>query len=138
MAAGGRDRSITTWSTTNGQLLSTQFNAHDRLITCVKINQAAVFSSSRDRTVKIWDLLNLHLLQVLGNHLHSVWGIDVLDGVLVTSSTDKSLNVWKKAQNQEWTYRRKFNNEDPLRNVMILRAYPDFALSGDQLGKRSY
>ena len=88
--SGSRDRSIMTWKIDQG-LLKTRQEAHSRTLTSVRIYQGYVFSSSRDRSVKIWDLLSLDSLQILsGTHKHSVWGIDVRNDQLITSSADKS------------------------------------------------
>merc|ERR1712083_811534 len=80
IVTGGRDRSLITWtlesirSGNNGKTNS-KCDAHERLITSVKIYKNNVFSSSRDRSVKVWDLFSLNHLQTLvGHHGHSVWG----------------------------------------------------------------
>ncbi len=135
--AGGRDRNLTSWDIEKGALLVNRSEAHDRLITSVKIYKKFVFSSSRDKTVKVWDLLTMEPHQVLlGHHAHSVWGIDVRNDFLVTSSADKSLNVWvNDSPTDVWTFQSKLDNEDaPLRNVVILEKTPNLALSGDLLG----
>jgi WD40 repeat protein len=98
--AGGRDRHLTLWNLDKGSLVSRMNDAHSRLITCVKIYEKNIFSSSRDRSVKIWSFEKngeIELEQILaGNHQHSVWGIDVLNNILVTSSADKSIGVWNR------------------------------------------
>lgn len=135
--AGSRDRSLTLWNIDTGTLKSSAKEAHDRLITTVRIFQSSVFSSSRDRSVKVWDLTNLNSLQILeGYHGHSVWGIDVRNDFLVTSSADKSMSVWSKNSISDlWTFQTKMDNEDaPLRNVIILKRDPNLALSGDLVG----
>lgn len=135
--AGSRDRSLSLWNIDTGTLKCTTKEAHDRLITTVRIFGNSVFSSSRDRSVKVWDLLNLNSLQILeGHHGHSVWGIDVRNDFLVTSSADKSISVWNRNDVSDlWTFQTKLDNEDaPLRNVIILKKDPNFALSGDLVG----
>ena len=51
VVAGGRDRILTTWNVESksypGTLLQTRNDAHERLITSVKIYKNCVFSSSR-------------------------------------------------------------------------------------------
>ena len=108
--------------------------AHDRLITSVKIYQDSIFSSSRDRSIKIWDLFSLSPIQVLvGNHGHSVWCIDVRQDFLISASADQSLGVWQK--DVCWKFKFKIDNDEaPVRNVIILEKSPDLALSGDLLG----
>ena len=132
--SGSRDRSIMTWKIDQG-LLKTRQEAHSRTLTSVRIYQGYVFSSSRDRSVKIWDLLSLESLQILsGTHKHSVWGIDVRNDQLITSSADKSLNVWRKDLNTNlWNFKFKLDNNESLRHVIILKKAPHLALSGKPL-----
>jgi len=133
--SGGRDRNLITWDTSNGTKLNTQNEAHARLITKVKIHKDSIFSSSRDRSIKIWDLFSLTLVQTLiGDHAHSVWCIDISHSYLVSASADDSLGVWHQNDQDSWKLKHKLNNEEPVRNVIILKKSPELAVSGDLLG----
>ena len=143
IVTGGRDRmlskfkiEITNSGVTPDEKPIVQNDAHSRLITSVKIDQNCVFSSSRDRSVKVWDLGTLNLLQTLvGHHGHSVWDVDIRNNFLVTASADKNLNVWKNDSGSYlWSFRHKMNNDEALRNVIILKKCPYLALSGDLIG----
>ena len=86
--------------------------------------------------MKVWDLFNLNLLQtLLGHHGHSVWDVDVRNNFLVTASADKFLNVWRNdSMTHYWGFRHKMDNDEALRNVLILKKCPTVALSGDLIG----
>ena len=69
-----------------------------------------LFSSSRDRTVKMWSLncdiksaksWTMNLEQTIEGHVHSVWDIDCSSHYLVAGSADKSIRVWKNSINIE-------------------------------------
>ena len=58
--------------------------AHSRLVTRIVLSRDCVFTSSRDKTVKIWTLginsdpgtLSVTLIKTLDVHSHSVWSVD--------------------------------------------------------------
>ena len=98
-------------------------DAHERLITSLKFlsnignlnnkntcepKQILLFSSSRDRAVKMWSLncdkkstkiWNISLEQTIEGHVHSVWDLDCTADYLVAGSADKSIRVWKNGLN---------------------------------------
>ena len=128
-----------TWDLLQGSKLNCQKEAHSRLITSVKIYEDQIFSSSRDRSIKVWDLLSLSPIQTLTGphtifyHNHSVWSIDICENYLISASADQTLGVWKKEAN-DWHFQHKLNNEEAVRNVIILKKSPNLALSGDLIG----
>ena len=109
------------------------------MITSVKIYEDQIFSSSRDRSIKVWDLLSLSPIQTLTGphtvfyHNHSVWSIDICKNYLISASADQTLGVWQKEANV-WNFQHKLNNEEAVRNVIILKKSPNLALSGDLIG----
>ena len=63
-----------------------------------------LFTSSRDRRVKMWKLefeenrsksYIICLEQTIEGHVHSVWDIDCTLDYLVAGSADKTIRVWK-------------------------------------------
>ena len=127
---GSKDRQMILWDlkTTNASLstrqrLASHDNVHQRLVTCVKFlhmpstDGGAVFivSTSRDRTLKLWNVVNLgcggtdiQLQQTIGGpspknfttqtHSKSIWGLDVCGLHVATASADGSLKVWRLPQ----------------------------------------
>ena len=139
--AGGQDRNLSLWDLKLGTLIKLEKAAHSRLITSVKIRKS-IFSASRDRSVKVWNLPDLQLLQVLkGYHDHSVWAVDIsaCNNLLITASADKSMNVWEtnSSYNGLWTLKHELHNSNPLRNVIILQngnSDKHLAVTGDLVG----
>ena len=106
-----------------GKILAYVNDAHERLITSLKFltnignlnskntrvpKSILLFSSSRDRTVKMWSLncdnnptqtWNICLEQTIEGHVHSVWDLDCTADYLVAGSADKSIRVWKNGLN---------------------------------------
>ena len=118
------------------------------MITSVKIYEDQILSSSRDRSIKIWDLFSLSPIQTLAGplnlstgtvlnpihcHNHSVWSIDICENYLISASADQTLGVWQKEANV-WHFQHKLANEEAVRNVIILKKSPSLALSGDLVG----
>ena len=117
-----------------GKIVAYVNNAHERLITSLKfltnsnnLNDKStdvpkpilLFSSSRDRTVKMWSLncdktptknWSICLEQTIEGHVHSVWDIDCTPEYLVAGSADKSIRVWKNSLNID-------HNEDLGNNI---------------------
>ena len=69
-----------------------------------------LFSSSRDRTVKMWRIqystkptktVAINLEQTIEGHVHSVWDVDCTSHYLVAGSADKSIRVWKNSIDEE-------------------------------------
>lgn len=103
----------------SGKILDHVNEAHERLITCVKFLQGSsttrfknkykswsilLFTSSRDRRVKMWNLQYdenrpksyiINLEQTIEGHVHSVWDVDCTLEYLVAGSADKTIRVWK-------------------------------------------
>ena len=64
-----------------------------------------LLSGGADRTVRVWDPsvrnLSQTCVQTLRGHGGSVTGLAYADGVLITSSTDKTIRVWKADEGRE-------------------------------------
>lgn len=64
-----------------------------------------LFSGSADRTVRVWDPLvrdsSKALVQTLRGHGGTVTCLAYSSGVLITSSTDKTIRVWKADEGRE-------------------------------------
>lgn len=99
---GSKDRKLVLWSLDTFKRLAHVNQAHDRLITGVKLRHVSdndvIVSSSRDRTVKIWQVMSndIELIHNINDyHTKSVWGLDVKLPHVVTASADESLKVWR-------------------------------------------
>ena len=69
-----------------------------------------LFTSSRDKLVKMWRLqweqnpiksCNITLEQTIEGHVHSVWDVDCTMHFLVAGSADKTIRVWRNTMYQE-------------------------------------
>ena len=106
------------------------------MITCVKFLQnktnpqtrtkhvnssILLFTSSRDRRVKMWRLqyeytpiknFNITLEQTIEGHVHSVWDVDCTAEYLVAGSADKTIRVWRNSicTEDHSTLGKKFND----------------------------
>ena len=165
VASGSKDRKLIIWCLESGRILDYVSEAHERLITCVKFLQSSnmkkgslssvlLFTSSRDRRVKIWRIQNkacvlkaysMTLEQTLQGHVHSVWVIDCTLNYLVAGSADKTIRVWKNNScDEEYSLQGDiplynphchFENEGAgVRQLLILENFPNLVLSGDLLG----
>ena len=80
-------------------------------------------------------MLSLSPIQNLaGPHNHSVWSIDICENYLISASADQTLGVWKKEESSVWHFQHKLDNDEAVRNVIILKKSPSLALSGDLIG----
>ena len=54
-------------------------------------------TGSRDKTVRVWDIMTGRSLYVLRKHTEMIWNLHFNDHRLITSSFDQSLLVWEFA-----------------------------------------
>ncbi|OMJ12399.1 Notchless protein-like protein, partial [Smittium culicis] len=102
LASGGMDNTVRLWDPKTGLQLGRTLSGHRKWITCLaweplhlnpKANRLA--SSSKDGTVRVWDTTLRTCLFSVGGHTSAVtcvcWGGD---GILYTSSQDKTIKMW--------------------------------------------
>ena len=94
--SGSHDNLIKVWD--NNYRFITTLEGHSRSVRsiCQIANTNYIASASFDHTIKIWDLNTYECIQTLKGHTSSV--INVIyhsDGYLVSSSNDKSIQIYK-------------------------------------------
>ncbi len=149
LASAGRDRRITFWQVSSAQQLSRVDEAHARLITCIRLKGSIMASSSRDHSVKVWQLgpatdFSHQVIQTLSEHAHSVWAVDLNDSFLVSGGQDKKVRIWRKVRTQlddgesvreDWEKQCEMEDHHAgIRNLLLLRGHPHLCLTGDIYG----
>ncbi|KAK2574016.1 Notchless protein-like protein 1, partial [Acropora cervicornis] len=103
LASGCKNGEIRLWNPTTGKQIGQVFKGHLQWITCLSWQPLhsnpdcrLLASSSKDATIKIWDVVLGHLLRTLSSHTKSVtcirWGGE---GLIYSSSQDRTIKVWK-------------------------------------------
>ena len=103
----------------------------------VPIKDKKILSSSRDSSIKIWNLESDNSIIILnksfeGIHRHSVWAIDYYNGNFVSGSADKTVKVW---QNFGENITTLSGHASSVRNVVIAKTNPDIVVSGCIMGE---
>jgi len=82
-----------------------------RVLRLVELRDKCLASSSKDNTIKIWDLSKIKsngrsgvCIQTLIGHSHTIYGlVETVDGFLVTTSYDKEIRVWSRQDSNDST-----------------------------------
>jgi WD40 repeat protein len=98
--AGSVERDIVIWNV-DGTVQKTISNTHyGSIVDMINLNYNYLATSSSDRTIKVWNILNSSLLKTLSGHANSVTLISYigsknsLTGHLVSSSLDGTMKFW--------------------------------------------
>jgi len=103
LASGGYDNEVRIWDPSTGKQIGGPLKGHTNFITSLswepyhlqEPNRPRVASSSKDGTVRIWDVIGGKIDSALTGHKGSVtcvkWGGA---GLIYTSSHDKTIKVW--------------------------------------------
>lgn len=103
IATGSMDNSVRLWDPKKGQALGTPLKGHTKWIMSLAWEpyhlqtpgRPRLASSSKDSTVRIWDVVSRRIESVLTGHKGSVtcvrWGGT---GKIYTSSHDKTIKIW--------------------------------------------
>ena len=106
IAMGKADYSLQLYSV-NKQQTSMELTGHTNIITSITQNTSStIISSSRDSTIKIWEINQMKCLKTLTNHFSAVNDILVLDGGtnFLSCSDDQSIIFWKNnVKTKEYT-----------------------------------
>ncbi|XP_077448924.1 notchless protein homolog 1 [Stigmatopora argus] len=103
LASGCKNSQIFLWNPVTGTQIGKTLTGHTKWITCLcweplHLNGECRFlaSSSKDGSVRIWDVVLGRCDKILTSHTQSVtcvkWGGD---GLLYTSSQDRTIKVWR-------------------------------------------
>lgn len=97
VVAGGTDQTISVWDSRTGDLVKS-FPGHKGAITGLTFQKGTnqLFSSSMDRTIKIWSLDDMAYIDTLFGHVAEVNAVDCLRKErLVSVGSDRSCRIWK-------------------------------------------
>ncbi|XP_006457834.1 hypothetical protein AGABI2DRAFT_148368 [Agaricus bisporus var. bisporus H97] len=95
MVSAGSDWRVVVWNldrSKNGAVKV--LRDHSDSVLCVRLDDQKLVSCSKDRTVRVYTFPGLDLLHVLGGHRAAVNAISLSNGLLVSGSGDRSMNVW--------------------------------------------
>lgn len=98
IVSGGADGMIRCWSENGKELYA--FPAHKGAIYDLQMNEDYLFSCSRDKSIKVWDLNDLSHVQTIerpkhASHTHSINSILILDkNTLASAGDDRRIILW--------------------------------------------
>eukprot|EP00760_Papus_ankaliazontas_P032517 PhM_4_TR586/c0_g1_i4/m.86349 len=92
------DHTIKMWDVGSGREICT-FHGHSTpvhsVMFCQKSRDTALVSCARDWTIGLWDVASTKLTQTYAGHTNTVYSIAQRDDMLLSSSLDESLKLWK-------------------------------------------
>lgn len=132
LATGSMDNSVRLWNAKTGEALGTPLKGHTKWITSLawepyhrqQPGKPRLASTSKDATVRIWDVTSRRTEEVLTGHIGSVtcvrWG-----GMnrIYTSSQDKTIKMWNS---KTWTCLHTLSSHSHWVNHLALST--DFVL----------
>jgi ribosomal RNA-processing protein 9 len=124
LASGGMDNKIRIWDAQNNKLLDT-FSGHRDFITGLsfRFGSHQLFSASNDRTVKVWNCDDMAYIDTLYGHQSPITAVDSLTRErCVTSSSDKTVRVWKVVEETQMVFRAEQKAEADGK-VILLKSY---------------
>ncbi|KAF9519970.1 hypothetical protein BS47DRAFT_1324026 [Hydnum rufescens UP504] len=96
LISGGSDGQIVIWSLRTAlpvKVLEGRDGHYDSVL-CVRCDEERVVSCSKDRTLRIYDLLSLKPLHTLRSHRAAVNSLALSNSLIVSASGDRSLRLW--------------------------------------------
>jgi U3 small nucleolar RNA-associated protein 12 len=81
-----------------------------------EISQMWLVSSSKDTTIKVWDLHTQHCMQTLVGHRSEVWSIGINpEGTrMISGSSENQLQVWSVKDSSKKNYEESSDEDDVL------------------------
>ncbi|KAL9643894.1 hypothetical protein ABK040_013305 [Willaertia magna] len=139
LATGSIDNKIRLFDTKNGMKLIDTFEGHFKDITGLAFqlgngheNQYQLYSSSKDRTVKVWDAKELSFVDTLYGHENEINSIDTLvTPNAVTCSNDGTCRYWKVYDESQLIYSSS-KSKHPIDCIKMLKE--NVFISGSQDG----
>ncbi|GAA6000077.1 hypothetical protein JCM10207_006040 [Rhodosporidiobolus poonsookiae] len=121
LASGGRDKVIGCWDVSGeGGKWTRGLGGHKDVVASVafRLGTTQLYSSSFDRTVKLFDLATLSYLETLFGHQDQIQQIDALRGELAVTAggRDKTVRYWKVSEESQLVFRG--GGASRLRNVL--------------------
>ncbi|CEQ39458.1 SPOSA6832_00967 [Sporobolomyces salmonicolor] len=121
LASGGRDKVIGCWdiSGEGGKWLRGLGGHKDKVASIAfRLGTQQLYSSSFDRTVKLFDLSTLSYIETLFGHQDCIQSIDALRGELAVTAggRDKTVRYWKVMEESQLVFRG--GGASRMRNVL--------------------
>eukprot|EP00347_Sterkiella_histriomuscorum_P017718 403348260 len=102
IASGGMDHSIFVWNAEDGKQVGRPLKGHKNFVTSISwqpmissYESRNMASSSKDQTIKVWDVNNSTCIKNFTSHTASVtkvlWGGE---GLIYSASQDRTIKVW--------------------------------------------
>src|SRR5262249_4824324 len=123
VASGGSDRVVRLWDPSNGSITAS-LSGHRESINALAFNPQGTIlvSSSKDETMKVWDVKSGALLHTIGVGSLGIWGIQAMafspDGKnLVTADDNSSIRVWDA---KTWKESRSLQAVEGTRSLVFV------------------
>ncbi|GAA5958683.1 hypothetical protein JCM8115_000323 [Rhodotorula mucilaginosa] len=121
LASAGRDKVIGCWNVEgDGGKWTRGLGGHKDAVGSIafRLGTTELYSSSFDRTVKVFDLSTLSYIETLFGHQDSILSIDALRGELAVTAggRDKTVRFWKVMEESQLVFRG--GGASRMRNVL--------------------
>ncbi|GAA5975712.1 hypothetical protein JCM11641_005845 [Rhodosporidiobolus odoratus] len=121
LASGGRDKVIGCWDVDgDGGKWLRALGGHKDAVASIsfRLGTSHLYSSSFDRTVKLFDLSTLSYIETLFGHQDQIQSIDALRGELAVTAggRDKTVRYWKVTEESQLVFRG--GGASRLRNLL--------------------
>jgi len=96
---------------------------HQRAVISLSISAARLYSSSLDKTIKVWDLMTLKCVQTLSEHKAAVTSVLCWDEKLLSCSLDKTVKLWTLSESGNLQVKYTHAEEHVSIAVLLLMSY---------------
>jgi len=90
---------------------------HQRAVISLSISATRLYSSSLDKTIKVWDLMTLKCVQTLSEHKAAVTSVLCWDEKLLSCSLDKTVKLWTLSESGNLQVKYTHAEEHGLRTL---------------------
>ncbi|KAG0265136.1 pre-rRNA processing protein [Actinomortierella ambigua] len=110
LASGGKDKKVNLWSIEEDKLIHCFKHQHKDTITSLAFRKGAnnqLYSTSCDRTVKLWNVDELSYIETLFGHQDSIMAVDSLskEHCVTTGGRDRTVRLWKIVEESQLVFR---------------------------------